>query len=329
MIQLCADKGLVHFGYYLTTLLCRRRIGKEDINDDLVRVQQQFRQALKKQNELIHIQLLCNWTSSEELMKCWVKMLHPDSMIQFVNRNPHLWVILNAPPDNAQYDTQRTIVFQMEPNMTKDCWGEWASPDPSQFLHVFTHKNSINPLEWHLSKSCRELLTTPITKTEDICISAILSSKYHDEGHRKRVDFVKHIEGTIPVHVFGDNAFEYHNYKGCLPYHQKDDGLFPYKYTFTAENQSIANYCTEKIVDAVLSECLCFYWGCPNLETILDPRCFIRLGLTNMDEDMERVRDAIEQDEWSQRIDVIRAEKKRILTELQFTAKLERMIERK
>ena len=330
MLQLCAKNKSDNFGYLLSTLLLRNRIGKEQANDDLARAQQFFRQALQKKENLIRVQLLCNWMASEELMKLWAKMLHPESNLVFVNQQPHLWVILNAPPPDASYDPKRAVVFQMEPRMVDTpSWGEWSSPDPSKFLGVFTHQNSINTMEWHLSLTCQQLLTQSIEKSEDICLSTVLSGKYNDEGHRKRVDFIKYIENHLPVHVYGENAFQYKNYKGSLPYHQKDNGLLPYKYTFNAENQSIPNYCTEKIVDAILSECLCFYWGCPNLETILDERCFIRLSLSDFEHDLSIIQKAIEDDEWSKRIPIIRQEKKRILNDLQFTTRLEKMIQRK
>lgn len=326
IFKLCQDERSNYFGYFLSTLMIRQRIGNPPIDDTLKEVQQMFRKELEKKSKEIRIQLLCNWMESVDLMKLWSKMLHPDSHIIFTNQNPHIWVIINAPPKNIVYDCNRTIVFQMEPNMCENQWGEWASPDKSKFLSVFTHENSLNTIEWHLSKHCYELLTEEIIKKEELCLSTILSAKYYDEGHKKRVDFIKYIENTISVHVYGSNSHDYRIYKGSLPYHQKDNGLIPYKYTFNAENHSLKNYCTEKIIDAILAECLCFYWGCPNLETILDSRCFIRLSLKDFEHDMEVVRKAIEEDEWSKRIHTIRNEKKRILNDLQFTRRLENIL---
>jgi len=323
MIQVCVNAPFIHFGFFMTTMLLRNRRGKPSINDDLEKAHASFQQAIQSS---VRIQLLCNWTTSEELTRYWTKMLPPTSKISFVTSQPDCWVILNAPPSNAVFDPKKSIVFQMEPHMDKNThWGKWGSPDPTQFLQVFTHKKGVNPLEWHLGKTYKQLMEQPIQKTEDFSLSTILSSKYNDEGHRKRVDFIKYIENKLPVHVYGEDAFHYRNYKGSLPYHEKENGLFPYKYTFNAENHSIPNYCTEKIIDAILSECVCFYWGCPNLETILHPECFIRLSLTNVDEDANRILKAIEQDEWSQRIDIIRQEKRRILTDLQFTVQLEKL----
>ena len=55
----------------------------------------------------------------------------------------------------------------------------------------------------------------------------------------------------------------------------------PYRYTIAVENSAHDNYFTEKIIDALLSECLPFYWGCPNFATHIDPRAFITLPLND------------------------------------------------
>jgi hypothetical protein len=82
-------------------------------------------------------------------------------------------------------------------------------------------------------------------------------------------------------------------------------------------------------VDAILAETLCFYWGCPNLEEIIDPRAFIRLDLDHPEESCSVIRSAIENDEWSRRLAVLRAEKARILESLQFFPTLERILQEK
>ena len=154
-----------------------------------------------------------------------------------------------------------------------------------------------------------------------------MSGKYSDTGHIRRVDFVKYIEKHIPVHVYGSNKWDYKDYKGSLPYHQKDDALFPYKYTFNAENHEIFNYFTEKIVDGILCECLVFYWGCPNIREILDPRAYVQLSLISFDKDLEIIKKAIDEDWHTQRLPYIREAKQKILNELQFFPKLEKCIE--
>lgn len=272
-------------------------------------------------DSIIRVQILCNWTTTQNLMNIWKKFTPNESLMwrnmKLVDSNPDYWIIINKPFDSKEmYEPERTIVCQMEPNMKDNpMWGEWRAPDSSKFMKVLDHTNSVNPLEWHLGSNYNDLLDSSPTKTHGKVVSAILSDRYVDPGQIKRVDFVKALEKHTDVHVYGNNKFGYAQYKGALPYHNKNDGLMPYKYTIAAENNAIPNYCTEKIVDAILSESLCFYWGCPNLEQIIDPRTFIRLDMEETDVDI--VIEAINNDEWEKRIDIIRQEKRRILTKLQ------------
>jgi hypothetical protein len=187
-----------------------------------------------------------------------------------------------------------------------------------KFLKVYTHKEDFNSVEWHISLTYEQILLHSPDKVRTL--SAIVSGKYVDPGHRKRIDFIKYLEQkqdpTVSIDVYGSNTFNYINYMNTLPYHCKDDGLLPYKYHFTAENHSIPNYFTEKIVDCILSETLCFYWGCPNINEYIDPQAYIQLDLDDQQGSYDIVRNALKEDEWSKRIHVLRAEKKRILQEL-------------
>jgi len=256
--------------------------------------------------------------------------MNPWLSIELVTNNPDFWIIINSPGNNTKYDPMKTIVFQMEPNMDKNqaVWGEWAHPNPDKFYKVCLHSDYVNPIEWHLSKTYKQILTEPVVKKHGDVISAIMSDRYHDEGQMLRIQFLKHMDtkNVIPIHVFGSNKFCYNNYKGSLPYHCKDDGLFPFKYTFAAENNSIYNYVTEKLVDAILAECLCFYWGCPNIDEIIDPQAYIVLPLDNFEKAYEIVRKAVSNNEWEKRLDIIRTEKKRIVEELQFFPFIEKII---
>lgn len=283
----------------------------------------------------IKVQLLCNWMSSVSLSELWNKMSKGNfkwNKIRLVwDEPPDYWVIINKPPSGVYFDCERTVVFQMEPLMNSKntyLWGEWSSPPVNSFLRVVTHQHIYNNLEWHLSKTYNELINEhPVKNSENSCaISTILSAKYSDPGHKKRVDFVKYIENELDVHVYGDNRFEYVNYCGSLPYHEKERGLYPYKYTFNAENHSIENYFTEKLVDAILSECLCFYHGCPNISKWIHPQAYIQLELIDFESDMNVIRSAIENNEWKKRIGFIRKEKERILNDLQFFPRLEHIL---
>ena len=286
-------------------------------------------------DEKIRILLCCNWCSSKELCELWNKMSKGNytwNNIQIVWREPYDYTcIINRPQDNLNIDLSKSILFRMEPNMeTKTMWGEeWCNPKTEDFLFCGYHSLHLNNAEWHLSKTYEQLLNDEIRKNEEVCniLSAVLSDKYSDPGHIKRIDFIKFLECKgMNVHVFGGNKFIWKDYKGSLPSHQKDNALFQYKYTFNCENFSIKNYCTEKFYDAILSECLIFYNGCYTIRDSIDNRAFIYLELSNFEKDYEKIKRAIEENWWEQRLPYIKEAKKKILNEMQFFPRIEKII---
>jgi hypothetical protein len=293
----------------------------------------------------LRIKIFGNWCYSSDLVKLWDKMSKGSSAqgnpvwndFQIVSEEPaDYYVIVNCPPNKEEkFDKKRSIVFRMEPNMKdrSDIWGEWADPDEKEFLKVCKHENGeYNNFEWHLSKTYNELrLHTPLKNPDyNNVLSAVLGDKYKEIGQVKRVDFVKFLESKgLPVHVYGNNKWNYKDYKGSLPSHCKDDGIFPYKYHFNAENNPIFNYCTEKVLDGILGECLTFYWGCPNIHTLIDPRAYVILTLTNFEKDYQTIKKAIEEDWHTQRLPYIREAKRKILEEQQFFPRLEKILKEK
>ena len=278
------------------------------------------------------VKLLCNWTSSEILRETWNKMSQGNyswNNIELVcDDNPDFFVVINCPPIHEFLDTKKVILFRMEPHMGKhpELWGDYAKPDKESFYKVCYHETDYNNNEWHLSKTYNELKNMKIEKSIDV-MSTVLSDKYSDSGHVKRVDFAKFLESkNFPVDVFGSNKFSYKDYKGSLPLHCKDNAMFPYKYVFNVENNSIKNYYTEKLIDGILAECLVFYSGCFNAREFIDEKAFVYLELSNFEEDYLKVKNAIENNLWEERIDIIRKEKKKILEYLQFFPRLERII---
>lgn len=281
---------------------------------------------------LIKIQLLCNWCTSKQLAELWNKMSKGNftwNNIRIVwEGDVDYYVIINAPPENAIFNKKKTIIFQMEPYMSEDLekWGVWAYPNEAEFLKIFKHDTEFNNCEWHLSKTYSELNSKPIEKKYDT-LCTILSGKYTDPGHVKRIDFIKFLEKqNFPVDVYGENRWDYKNYKGSLPYHCKDEGILPYKYVFNAENHDIKNYFTEKLIDGILGECLVFYSGCFNLREYIDERAYVHLELSNLQKDYEVVRKAIKEDWYTKRLPFIREAKRRILNEMQFFPRLEKFI---
>ena len=332
-IQKCLDENYND----LAMLLFIVYKNSNEITKDVLELENRINNNNNNNNSIkkIKVLLVCNWSSSDDLLKTWNKMSENDNLswgnIQLVSTEPcDFYCIINKPPPGMKIDKKRSILFRMEPYMEKDRhqWGdEYSNPNPDDFFFVCSHDKYYNNNEWHLSKTYKWLSTESIEKDESLSnkISTILSDKYKDPGHIKRIDFVKFIENKIEVDVYGNNKFLWKNYKGSLPYHNKDESLLPYKYSFNVENHSIKNYYTEKLIDGILAETLVFYSGCYNVRDYIDERAFVYLELSNFENDLAIIKKAIDEDWYSQRLPYIKEAKKKILNELQFFPRLQRI----
>ena len=281
----------------------------------------------------IRIQLLSrSWPSSQELCRQWNKMSRGAGRwngveVTHEDRDIDFYAIFNAPPDGAQFVAERSIVFQMEPRKALDeLPPEWRSPDPARFRQVRHHAWFPNVSEWHLGKTYDELSTMEIEKSKQF--STVTSDRNVDIGQQLRIAFIHYLQARgIVIDVYGrSNQPGFENHRGPLPPFQKDAGLLPYKYTFAAENHAEPNYFSEKLADALLAECLCFYWGCPNVTDYLDPRAFIQLDLSDFKQSATLIESALAENQWEQRIDIIRREKRKLLDYYQVFPTLERIV---
>jgi len=290
--------------------------------------------------EFIRVKMICNWCSSYDLCLEWSNMCKEgftwnNIEITWEDYNIDYYVIINKPYDNSYYDPKRTIVFQMEPwvenpnfNWGVKTWGEWA--DPKNFMAVRGRKQKChNNAFWQLEMNYNQIKELEYEKKVDK-ISSICSSKYFDEGHIARIDFLKFLEekGDVPLDIFNqDNNHNFKNYRGPLTqYKDKSKGYVPYKYYFMVENNYEENFITEKIWEPILCETLVFYYGCPNVKDYIDERAYVQLDMNDFEKSYQIIKTAIEEDWWSQRIDIIRKEKKKILNELSFFPTIEKII---
>lgn len=289
---------------------------------------------------MIKVKIIPWWSNSSEFIHFNGKLTKGDNIwndIKLVDtKYADYYVFINGPNEHHEeyYDISKSIIIQMEPSSTLSRYESWYSEVKDKVFYFFDTKNHHNGIEWHISKSYSWLMNNSIEKTK--VMSAIISDEYQLDGHKKRVNFIKYLHnedffadlyGKFTQNGKGTEIMKgLSKHRGSLPYYTKDDGLFPYKYTFNAENTYENGYFTEKIVDAILAECLCFYWGCPNLESFIDERAFIRLNIDNIEDSIKIIRDSINNNEYEKRINIIRIEKKKILNELQLLPTIERII---
>lgn len=280
--------------------------------------------------KMYRVKIMCNWCSSVDLCKAWSKMSKGDckwNNIQVTHTDDDIdyYVIVNKPKNGDFYIHSKTIVFRMEPDTeTSRHWNDWYK-DKSDFYLFLDLSKCRNNTEWHLSLDHNTIYNS-IEKSKTI--SSVVSSLYSLEGHKKRIDFLHYCEKNgVDIDIYGrDNYRNFKNYKGSLEYHSKDKGILPYKYSFISENCSVKNYYTEKIIDCIIGETLCFYWGCKNIDYYIDSRCFIKLPLDDMEQSLKIVKSSIQGDEWEKRLPYIREQKRTIVEYMNFFPRLERYI---
>jgi hypothetical protein len=241
----------------------------------------------------------CNWASDTFITTLFTKLFTPEFLTDPLL---HGWtVVVNAIRDSDPElpDPARTIVLRMEPN-TDDpndpFWDRWLDRYPSQvvvtkssFAHWGSHAWHLNPIEWHLPFTYAELqqLSSPGKETHRDVVSVVCSAFDFMPGHKWRLGFLKHwftrltkrSPGVPRMHLWGKSGHlgMPSVYRGELPEHDKSAALLDYRYTFAAENVVKANYATEKVWDALLSDTVCFYYG-PDLSAWVERGALVPLS---------------------------------------------------
>jgi len=335
------DSGIIWVDDYKSPELTRAIDSWVEKNKELYRVVHKgYQMGISKRRRIARIKMLCNWCSPEQLRDEWSVMYETrdryiwNNLVELVLDGPiDFYVIINQAIDEEYYEPGKTLLFPMEPWVYDDSkpwgvktWGKWASPSVSDFFHVHDKSRFLNAVQWQISGLDTKFFDPALKQDR---MSSICSAKKCDVGHILRTNFINYMEqnGITSLDVYGkENYHGFTSYKGPLINDDKLTGFETYKYYFMAENNAEHNYATEKIWEPILCECLCFYWGCPNLEDHIDSNAFVRLDLENMEESFSIIQMAIKEDWWSQRIDCIRREKQRILTELGFFPTLYNLI---
>ena len=244
--------------------------------------------------------------------------------------NADFMVLVNHPVSPISFDRKKIIYFYYEPQDTRKHWGEFRDPHEDDYFFV----NKFSFPCWYLNASYSDLINSSPEKTK--VMSGVVSGKTLSpegesrEGRELRLKFLSDLDNLSFYHHFGkDHGNErplskLKSYKG--PLEKKEDGLNAYQYTFAAENGFERNYLTEKLYDAILCECLCFYSGCPNVTDFIDSEAFIQIDLRDPEKAIEVVHRAIINKEWEKRIEVIREEKRKILNSLQVYPLLNQII---
>jgi Glycosyltransferase family 10 (fucosyltransferase) C-term len=156
------------------------------------------------------------------------------------------------------------------------------------------------PMDWDAMEKM-----PPPDKLADT-LSVISSNLTHLPGHLQRFAFVNQCMGHFKgrLHAYG---------RGIRPVEDKREAFFPYPYTMALENSAIDDYFTEKIREVFLSYSYPFYWGCPNLETYFDKDSFSFIDIYDLKASLEIIEEAIAKDYRNQRLDLLVAQRNKVL----------------
>lgn len=207
---------------------------------------------------------------------------------------------------------EKSILFRLEPELLRKSKGEYL--DESKYIKVY----KCCCLWGWVGYSYNQFLSEKFTKTK--VLSSIIASSYGTLDHAKRLRLLPYLDKLDYFDHYGIDKNKNGFFDGLKSHRgellTKKEGLVPYKYHYNAENSQEKDYFSEKIIDAILCECLTFYSGCTNIEDYINPKAFIRINLNDPEQTMFTIKRSIRTNEWENRIEIIKQEKLKILNEL-------------
>ena len=210
-------------------------------------------------------------------------------------------------------DPKKTIVIDIEPPYSSF----YSDRNPGL---VYKTKSGLEPLGWviHLGIGYNKLNSSiGVNKTKNI--SSICSKLMCHVNQTNRLDFVSDYKSRFELDIFGF-------YNNELPLDRKYMGMLDYKYHIQAENFIAPFHASEKIMDSILAENLCFYYGAPNISNIIDEKAIVQIDMNDHAGSFKIINDHIRLDSFKHKRKIILEEKRRILNDLQLAPKLSKII---
>lgn len=262
---------------------------------------------------VIRIYATCFWQSDEKLFNVLRNISFQEPIwknIQFTLSNDFDFVVILTAPNTQHKDFKgrKAVIFLTGP------------PSSPHILkhHSFEISSYLSVSNWFL-QPLDQLQKQIQQKTE--LFSSVTSELYWLEGHKRRIEFLYVLDQNISegFDLFGRKySGEFFkllkSYRGEIP--NKLDALISYQYHFSCENSFIKNYFTEKIIDPILCETLCFYDGCTNIEDYIDERSFIRINISEIESSLEKIIYSIDNHSFDKKHKFIITQKKRLLYDL-------------
>jgi hypothetical protein len=183
------------------------------------------------------------------------------------------------PPSQQLLNVNDHFITYVKNNMHRYLIGEKQNlPEPFQERYGFLNHN---PMQERIP-----------TKTK-IC-SMIFSQKGYMEGHRYRRELVEAVLKTnLPIEIWGRGCSTISN-DSRLKGEFEQDSVLPYEdYQFhiCVENHYSEHYFSEKIVNALLSECTPIYYGCKTIHNYFPNQVISLEG--NIDKDIKIIQNCL------------------------------------
>ena len=229
-------------------------------------------------------------------------------------------------PEPLRCPRERTILATWEPTSIKT----YSRAYTRQFGHLLTNR----PPEaerhphyhlgrgyfyWFNDRSYAENAAVAIPEKTRLISSVCSSKQMRHTKHFARYRLIEKLAREIP-------GFDWFGH-GVKPFGKKYEVMDPYRYHVAVENHIGAHHWTEKLADALLSECLTFYAGDPAIAEALPEGCLIPIPIDDPERATRMVRDAIAADEYAKRRPVILEAKRLILEKYNFWAQVISVIE--
>jgi hypothetical protein len=213
---------------------------------------------------------------------------------------------------------QHTSFITMEPSSIKtygyDFLNQFGVIITSQERWAITNSQAVYTqpaLRWFYGDAPTRLRTwdqmvmePPEHKTEQV--SAVCSSKQQKNTvHADRYAFTMRLKQLLPeMALFG---------RGVCPIDDKADALDAFRYHVAVENHICQHHWTEKLADAFLGLTLPFYYGCPNADDYFPSDSYIPIDIHRPERAAARIQQAIDNNEYEQRLPAIREARRRVL----------------
>uniref|UniRef100_A0A6C0HYU1 Fucosyltransferase C-terminal domain-containing protein n=1 Tax=viral metagenome TaxID=1070528 RepID=A0A6C0HYU1_9ZZZZ len=212
----------------------------------------------------------------------------------------HAIIINTFIPPNLHIDKRRVIGFAWEPTPLLGLNPQFISYAKDKIGRYFIGQkyNLGEPFEEKYAFINHNPIQKTIPLKNKIC-SFIFSKKRYMEGHQYRHLLVEAILKTnLPIDIWGRGCETIKTNDSRLKYDFVQNSVIPYEnYQFhiCIENISLDHYFSEKIVNALLSECTPIYYGCKKIDEYF-PDKFVELN-GNIENDISVIRNCIENPE--------------------------------